>query len=903
MPKLNNIDWYALIDTLLGQLKIEYELKVTDNHITIKTPPLHYQAVQEQLNTALNSVSSVLPYSVEVAPLQETVPEALLHFKALLGQERFNDIAFDPNELFNEQKGSTISGGVLYSKPTSNKRTIAVWKDAVNALVADLSSHSREQLKALWDNQTPIARDKHADSQDEINYHDIVKQNFGLYKDNNQATRVFFNFRQLWQDLFVAELAVKSRVIQAPKIKGSRKNAELVLSKAQLLDYLRQELQSDVLWRVFQSDQGPVATPLFLDTSHQVDRKTKVSIIIDRSSSMGNMFDTLTSNILAFIKQLEANTQVNILFFDHEIEPRKKFRAGDTKAIAAYVKSLQPRGSTYLYKALDKEFIDLLKESSSLDNTAVLLLTDGQDATPNSAATISNILQTQQKFVHAGVKVPKIFTVGIGNEGQIQKLDPRIANERLIINTVAEFDQVFKYIHEIQYPLIEHTLVVTQKPGQNDQYKVTYPQDTNVQSPDIYVSFNHGAIGVIGNHHKQIIRLNGKHSNSNIRDLVKGILVKTRERMTSKSNSVKEQLAFIKGHVLKLIEQSVAPYDKATLEKLSDILEHSQHESLEEVELQTRYVKQAASKTLFSMEYDSSKELALPGTSYNVAGKLNSGVQEPIPPTPATAGLKTKVNSQQNQMTLQTLDHTQTELRRLYADCVPMMGAFNEAPFLYCQADGWSAQVFPKEGTFSHHGDHYNLRSCRPIFFYDQPSVTCEGEASSVVITPHDPVRPFESLSANIALGAVLLNWCKKAYDWVTRSSVKSTNQFVTDGDIFNRKIKKLRNFLNVTQNKVNKTHGLDSAQFYLSEIEDFQDEAKTLERQFLKGTLDKGQFDEFYDEVKTYKEEIFGLCDSHLIQPHNRLMTHQFTLERQRDWGQLIEVNPVARLQRCVPS
>lgn len=912
MSKVNNIDWYALIDSLLGQLNIEYDLEVTDHHLAIKTAPEHYQKLHAQLENALSDLSSVLHYSVEVAPLQETVPEALEHFKALLGQERFADIAFNPDELFNEQKGSEIIDGILYSKPTTNKRTISVWTDALNALVADLSNHSRGALKALWANKTSITRDSLADSQEAINYHDIVKQNFGVRIDEHKAVRVFFNFRQLWQDLFVPELAFKSNIVSIPALSRSQ-SGKIVIHKAQLLDYLRQELHSNILWRIFQTEECPVATPLYLDTSQHVYKRTKVSIIIDRSGSMQPIFNVLTNNILAFIEKLEPSTEVSILFFDDVIGPRKTFSAGDLKAITSFVKSLKPKGSTYLYKALNFEFNELLKSATVGDNTAVLLLTDGADSAPDASASINHILSTQKHFEKQGVKVPKIFTIGIGDDRSIQKLDARLSGERLIINSLAEFDKVFKYIHEIQYPANVHSLVVAQKPDQLKAFQITTTQNGNIQSPDIYVTFHHSAIGIIGSNQKQIIRLKGKPPGANVHDMVKGALTQAREVMATKpSYVIQKELAKIKEKVGNLTKEKQTPYEKAALDDLVLFLDA---QSIQKTMHERKHVVQKASAPAFTMNYETIKTLPstkhftgngqrLAPAQYNIAGKLMSPIQEPIVTFSPPARLSTRIDPHQDQMTLHALDNWQTEQKRLYADCMPLIDEMNETPFLHCQTDQFQGFVFPHQNNLHSPGDNYDLSSCRPITYYGMPSVTCEGKNSSVVLSPNVSDRPFEHLSENIALGAVLIYWCKQIYRALTTTNAtQPPKEYFTDKTAFEKKTKTLLSCLNSVKSKILATQPFDGDKFHLSEIDDFQKEIESVQGEFSHGILEKGRFKELYNEILMFKKEIIADCEF-IIKQRNQPqipITPQLALQTQRDWSLLIMPKPLAG--NCAPN
>lgn len=921
MPQIKDIDWYALIDTLLGDLQIEYDIDVTANHLTIKAARNDVSLMRTQLEKAFSALPSVLPYRVEVAPLQETIPEALSHFKALLGHERFADIAFNPNELFNDKKGASIENGVLYSKPTTNKRTISVWTDALNALVADLGTHTREQLKALWKNSTPISRESLDFSEGDINFEDIVKQNFGMRIDAQNQVCVFFNYRQLWQDLFVPELAIKSTVVSAPKLHDLRNNTALTIHKAQLLDYLRQELHSDMLWRFFQTNDGPMATPIYLDSTRLTKHQTKVSIVIDRSGSMKNIFDKLTDNIITFIDKLEPNTEVNILFFDDKIGPRKSFRAHELKAITEFVKSLRPQGSTYLYRALNVEMNELLKTAIAGDNSAILLLTDGEDATNNASAEIEGILASQRQFKNHDIKIPKIFTIGVGDERYIQKIDERLASERLIINTVGEFDRVFKYIQEIQYPSREHELVVTTKPGQISAYKVTIAQNGEGQSPGIYLPCNHSSFGLIDSHKKQIIRLKGTPPEANAHDEVKGILARAHEIIVSANYRHKQaDVNELKAAVNRLILAKQTAYGKSVLENLIPVLEgysaklsgQSLPETVTKAQSERKFIEYKATFPSFTMEYATTQQglighfngagLPLAAPHYNIAGKLITAVTQPVSESLAPMQMTTRISSQQDQMTVHSQDNNGTELKRVYADCQPLVDEFTETPFLYCQGENFQSFVFPHETTFNSQGDNYDLNTCRPVSYYGNPSVVCQGEKSSVVVTPNLPVRPFEHLSENIALGAVLIYWCKKIYEAFTRPTQEPAPQtpknYLTDKNVLTKITKKIASLLNITKDKIELAKPFEGAEFHLAEIDEFNEKMAKLEGQFEKGVLKKSKLDALSDAIKHFKADIVETCDTVIAEraKSTKQLTPQLSLEKPRDWSQLLVPKPTAR-------
>lgn len=117
--------------------------------------------------------------------------------------------------------------------------------------------------------------------------------------------------------------------------------------------------------------------------------------------------------------------------------------------------------------------------------------------------------------------------------------------------------------------------------------------------------------------------------------------------------------------------------------------------------------------------------------------------------------------------------------------------------------------------------------------------------------------------------------------------------EVVTDGAVFNRSMKELESLLKATKKKIDQTKPSDAAEFHLAEIEDFEDEIKAMQRQFIQGKLEESRFDEFCDTVKFYKKDIIEDCENVVAQHKQKFITPQLTLQRNRDWSQLIEHKP----------
>ncbi len=101
-------------------------------------------------------------------------------------------------------------------------------------------------------------------------------------------------------------------------------------------------------------------------------------------------------------------------------------------------------------------------------------------------------------------------------------------------------------------------------------------------------------------------------------------------------------------------------------------------------------------------------------------------------------------------------------------------------PTLVCHNEKFRTYVMPKispETTISENvqtvshipcqSDIYDLSTCRPIEFFGNPSVYCEGEKTMVAYTPHFQSRFFDQCDSQIMLGAILYQGIKSTVTWV----------------------------------------------------------------------------------------------------------------------------------------
>lgn len=62
------------------------------------------------------------------------------------------------------------------------------------------------------------------------------------------------------------------------------------------------------------------------------------------------------------------------------------------------------------------------------------------------------------------------------------------------------------------------------------------------------------------------------------------------------------------------------------------------------------------------------------------------------------------------------------------------------------------------------HADNFTASSCRPVEFNGEPSIYCEGEATTMIYTPKLPEQPLQNLDGNIMLAAVAAHSISKLF-------------------------------------------------------------------------------------------------------------------------------------------
>jgi len=140
-----------------------------------------------------------------------------------------------------------------------------------------------------------------------------------------------------------------------------------------------------------------------------------VVLALDTSGSMkehGRMTQVRgVANI--FLKKLPIKADCGLIMFDHEMRPPVIPPTPKRDPLLKEILTVEPRGGTAYLDAAARG-IDMLKETHSHRERALVVMTDGIDL--NSSSSLEGVIQ---KAKQSGVRV---YTIGIGEPGKLEKV-------------------------------------------------------------------------------------------------------------------------------------------------------------------------------------------------------------------------------------------------------------------------------------------------------------------------------------------------------------------------------------------------------------------------------------------------------------------------------------------------
>lgn len=530
--------WQALIDTLLGKLNINYDVKITEKRIIITAKEADAYRIQQELQEALFSSSSFnerLPYTVEVnasvpstqqavppskemadvttpPPPQDTLEAGLEKFKRLFGAEAINNIALDADSLFDGKKGAYSKECIIYSKPAKVGKIKELWNDFLEALVASFNNVDISMLRKIWTeggHHLPELPENFKLRDGEA-FQGLIQQCFGVKEEEGQL-RLFMNYGLLYRFIFPPQVE-----IQAPSAMSSLLNpnqeATVSLSKEHLLNYIQQITQKGALLRVYKENESSdqfMARPILLGAKAINPKSHEIIEILDRSGSMkGEKSQKLAEHVPKLaerLSKLDNKAKLRVVFFNDKQGPIKEFPIIDNEGITSFIEGVAPDGGTALFSTFESELRRLLNDKSKTKESTILLCSDGVDSdtylNPKARAeAFKRIAELFGELEKEGI-MPKCYTVGISNGNNADSYDHELLatlaehckTPFIHLKSIDDFKEIYKHTSSIGFERkLEEFFVGAER------YTFPLMLDGNARSPGILFPFQKGEKRSIG---------------------------------------------------------------------------------------------------------------------------------------------------------------------------------------------------------------------------------------------------------------------------------------------------------------------------------------------------------------------------------------------------------------------
>lgn len=226
-------------------------------------------------------------------------------------------------------------------------------------------------------------------------------------------------------------------------------------------------------------------------------------------------------------------------------------------------------------------------------------------------------------------------------------------------------------------------------------------------------------------------------------------------------------------------------------------------------------------------------------------------------------------------LTMNAEESNQSVNEQTQPHCMPALYGEEQIPILQCRGPGYFIHVFPKIAPNTQlstvqmptsvsgiTGDTYSKPSCRPVEFYGQSSISCEGEEQTTAIyTPILQARPLENLGPNIMLAAVAIKLGSNFFGWLkgkimgesvenfAKQPIITVEYFQAQRDKFLQQLDCIEDKIKAFQNKNNQID-LSWAEFAL---ENYRDEIDDFVR---KGCATQDELDELREDICYFKEK-----------------------------------------------
>lgn len=154
--------------------------------------------------------------------------------------------------------------------------------------------------------------------------------------------------------------------------------------------------------------QSPIAT----FTVELVRKEPYVALLLDRSSSMEQVIDTVRESAVAFVKGMKSPAKISLITFASDVDLVTEFLREQEKLLEG-IRKMRPWGGTALFDALYQSCEQLRSAAQLDDRKTIVLLTDGRDESPQGTPGFSTH-KADEVIEHARKNHIRVICVALG---------------------------------------------------------------------------------------------------------------------------------------------------------------------------------------------------------------------------------------------------------------------------------------------------------------------------------------------------------------------------------------------------------------------------------------------------------------------------------------------------------
>lgn len=514
-------DWHILFNTLLGKEYRPYEIEETDDEIILKGTPEDLKIIKEKLDKTLATPDSFylnLPYKTNhqfsssntitdpIEKPEDTVEDGLNVLRRLFKKStvrKLEPLFYEgDDDDSSDEEPAYAKDGILYSNPTDNQELSESWRHTLNYLVSHFNHVDIATIRRAWldDNfylpSPPKDLGKTEDTH--VIAEGLAQQCFNILStEDPREDRILFNFARLYE------------LVAAPEIQHDIEG-ELHIPRQHLISYLLQLNDDGVLLRVYNVDDETHARPVFFGRSDTISRPTMHTIVIDRSSSMGDYFSDLKDQVNHYLHALaeqDPDAHVRIVFFDEHVGPIRELPLSSLSACTDFIRHTPLGGYTALFDTIRHELNRLIQgEVTKESNVTLTFFSDGGD----NESSKKSITDELNAFDQQALPRPKCFTLGFGqvDSDTMSTLAMAMGNQYIHLEDISDFNRILEHMGEIgtDRKFIDFVYEIEK---QSQQYSVPVYLNNAPTAPKLIIPMREGEpVPVTINGNEMIVTVN-----------------------------------------------------------------------------------------------------------------------------------------------------------------------------------------------------------------------------------------------------------------------------------------------------------------------------------------------------------------------------------------------------------